>query len=124
MKFFEKLVKEYDVLEVEISKKFEFSKLFLLITSSIDRVRRRSMAENKAWLICVTAMYIVAMFSVTKGVVYLLSLKNVEIELFLNKGSKSSKFKNCFSELFKFQMIALFFLIQNTFIFKNQFSNL
>ena len=45
-------------------------------------------------------MYIVAMLSVTDGVVFLLSPKNVENELFLTKGSESSKFKNCFSELF------------------------
>ena len=49
---------------------------------------------------CVTVMYIVTMLSVNKGVVFLLSLKNVENELFLTKGSESSKFKNCFSELF------------------------
>ena len=45
-------------------------------------------------------MYIVAMLSVTKVVVFLLSLKNVDNEQFLTKGSESSKFKNCFSELF------------------------
>ena len=45
-------------------------------------------------------MYIVAMLSVNKGVVFLLLLKNIENELFSIKGSESSKFKNCFSELF------------------------
>ena len=40
------------------------------------------------------------MLSVTEGVVFLLYLKNVENELFSSKGSESSKFKNCFSELF------------------------
>ena len=45
-------------------------------------------------------MYIVAMLSVNKGVVFLLLLKNIENELFSIKGSELSKFKNCFSELF------------------------
>ena len=40
------------------------------------------------------------MLSVNKGVVFLLLLKNIENELFSIKGSESSKFKNCFSELF------------------------
>ena len=40
------------------------------------------------------------MLSVNKGVVCLLLLKNIENELFSIKGSESSKFKNCFSELF------------------------
>ena len=48
------------------------------------------------------------MLSQTKGVVFLLSLKNVENELFLTKGSKSSKFKNCFSELFQVPDDSLF----------------
>ena len=57
-------------------------------------------------------MYIVAMLSVTDGVVFLLSLKNVENELFLTKGSESSKIlKTVFPNFFKFQMIAPFFLI-------------
>ena len=40
------------------------------------------------------------MLSVDKDVVFLLLLKNIENELFSIKGSESSKFKNCFSELF------------------------
>ena len=59
-------------------------------------------------------MYIVAMLSVNKGVVFLLLLKNVENELFSIKGSESSKFKNCFSGLFYVPDDSLFLLDSKT----------
>ena len=45
-------------------------------------------------------MYTIKGFAGTYDQVFPLTLKNAENQLFWTRGSKSSKFKNCFSELF------------------------
>ena len=57
--FLEKQAKEGHLLEAKICEKNENSKLFFLITRSIDRVKISSIVQNKAYFFCFTVIYIV-----------------------------------------------------------------